>query len=310
MINEHAREFAGKPVREWEPGDAIADPTGSVYRIALSDEQSDKGTTWREKFTDFLSQPAASEVTGIVVGVWGDTSEGELQADAVVEALVAARAELPNLKALFIGDILSEEFEISWIQQTDVSPIFAAYPKLEHFCVRGGQELRLGSINHDRLKALIIESGGLDVSVVRDITSSNLPELEHLEVWLGDDNYGANAEIVDLAPILSGRLFPKLKVLGLRDSQLTDAIAVAVSQAPILERLRVLDLSLGTLSDDGAAALLTSPGIARLEFLDIHYHYCSEEMVTKLEGLGIKLDASDPQDPDEYDGDRYVAVSE
>jgi hypothetical protein len=310
MINEHVQEFAGKPVREWEPGEVIADPAGSVYRIALSYDEAESGTTWREKFEGFLSQPAASEVTGIVVGLWGDTSKGELNAEAVVEALVAAREKLPNLKALFIGDIISEEFEISWITQTDVSPVFAAYPKLEHFCVRGGEGLRLGSLNLDRLKSLIIESGGLDVSVVRDITSSNLPQLEHLEVWLGDDNYGANTEIVDLAPTLSGRLFPKLKVLGLRDSQLSDAIAVAVSQAPILERLRVLDLSLGTLSDDGAAALLTSAGIAGLEFLDIHHHYCSDEMVNKLEGLGVKLDASDPQDPDEYDGERYVAVSE
>ena len=310
MISEHAEEFAGKPVREWEPGQAIADPAGSAYRITLTYEEAENGTTWQEKFDDFLSQPAASEVTAFIVGLWGDTSDGELKADTVVEALVAARAKLRNLKALFIADVISEEFEISWIMQTDVSSVFTAYPQLEHFRVRGGQNLRLGAINHDRLKSLVIESGGLDVSVVRDITSSNLPELEHLEIWLGDDNYGANAEIVDLAPIFSGRLFPKLEVLALRDSELADAIAVAVSNAPILERLRVLDLSLGTLSDDGAAAFLSSPGIAKLGFLDIHFHYCSDEMVQKLNGLGINVDASDQQEPDDDEGHRYVAVGE
>lgn len=307
MINEHAQEFAGKAVRQWEPDEVIADPAGTAYRIALAYEEP---ATWGEKFGSFLSQPAASEVTGIVVGMWGDTSEGTLESDEVVESLVAARERLPNLKALFIGDIISEEFEISWIKQTDVSQIFTAYPELEHFRIRGGEGLRLGAPNHARLKSLIVESGGLDVSVVREVTSSNLPELEHLELWLGDDNYGANTEIVDLAPIFSGRLFPKLKFLGLRDSQLSDAIAVAVSNAPVLERLRVLDLSLGTLSDAGAAALLTSPGIAGLESLVIHHHYCSDEMVTKLKGLGVKLDAGDRQDPDDSDGERYVAVSE
>jgi len=167
-------------------------------------------------------------------------------------------------------------------------------------------------LNHARLRSLIVESGGLDVSVVRDITSSSLPELEHLELWLGDENYGANAEIVDLAPILSGKLFPKLRYLGLRDSLLTDGIAVTAAHSPLLERLRVLDLSLGTLSDDGAAALLASPGIKNLELLDLHHHYCSDEMVSKLKALGIAVDTSDKQEPDDYDGEstRYVAVGE
>jgi hypothetical protein len=310
MINDHAQDLAGKPVKQWEPQQAIQDPTGTVYRIALSYEESEAGETWEKKFAAFLIEPAASEVTGIVVGLWSDTSKGVLSSSPVIESLVAAREKLPNLRALFIGDIISEEFEISWIEQTDVSPIFAACPELEHFRIRGGNGLRLGQLNHDRLKSLIIETGGLDVSVVRDITSSNLPELEHLELWLGDDAYGANTEIVDLAPIFSGRLFPKLKILGLRDSQLSDAIAVAVSQAPLLGRLRVLDLSLGTLSDAGAAALLSTPSITWLDLLDIHHHYCSDEMVLKLEGLGVNLDASDPQSPDDRDGERYVAVSE
>lgn len=311
-INEHAREFAGKPVKQWEPPEAIEDPKGTVYRIDLSYEAAEAGETWEKKFATFLSKPAASEVTGLVVGMWGDTSEGVLASGPVVEALVVARPKLPALRALFIGDILSEEFEISWLEQTDMSPIFGAYPDLEHFRVRGGNGLRLGAQNHDRLKSLIIETGGLDVSVVRDITSSTLPELEHLELWLGDDNYGATTELVDLAPIFSGRLFPKLTYLGLRDSELSDAIAVAASHAPLIDRLHVLDLSLGTLSDDGAAALLASRSIAALKFLDIHHHYCSDEMVLKLKGLGVKLDASDPQSADDYDGEshRYVAVSE
>ncbi|HZB45747.1 MAG TPA: hypothetical protein VE360_10905, partial [Pyrinomonadaceae bacterium] len=148
--------------------------------------------------------------------------------------------------------------------------------------------------------------------VVRDVTSSELPSLEHLELWLGDQGYGATAEIVDLAPLFTGKLFPNLSYLGLRDSELSDAIAVAVAHSPVIERLRVLDLSLGTLSDNGAAAFLASPAAARLELLDIHHHYCSTGMIEKLEAAGVKVEAGDRQEPDE-DGDdvyRYVAVSE
>lgn len=311
-IYEHAIEFAGKPVEEWQPDQVIKNPGRTVYRLALSYDEAEGGETWEKRFAAFLSSPRASEVSGLIIGMWGDTSEGVLASHKVVETLAAAAEKLSNLKALFIGDIIGEEFEISWIGQSDMSPIFAAYSELEHFRVRGGNDLRFGPLNHNSLKSLVVETGGLDVSVVRDITSSTLPELEHLELWLGDDGYGANTEMVDLAPIFSGRIFPKLKYLGLRDSELSDAIAVAVAHAPVLERLRVLDLSMGTLSDDGAAALVASPGIAGLEFLDIHHHYCSDEMVSKLQGLGIKVDASDTQEPDDYDGEshRYVAVSE
>lgn len=310
-IYEHEEELFGKPVKGWQPGMALDDPSGTAYRIALEYEEAEAGVTWEGRFNEFLSMPGSSSVTGIVVGVWGDPSPlGD--SSAVVKTLTEASAKLPALRSLFIGDIVAEEFEISWIEQSDMAPIFVAYPELEHFRVRGGEKLRFGPLKHNGLRSLVVESGGLDASVVRDITSSLLPELEHLELWLGTDDYGGNAEVVDLAPILSGKLFPKLRYLGLRDSVLSDAIAAAAAHSPLLERLRVLDLSLGTLSDDGAAALLASPGIKKLELLDLHHHYCSDEMMSKLQRLGIKVDTSDQREPDEYDGEstRYVAVSE
>jgi hypothetical protein len=312
-INEHATEFAGKPVIEWEPGTLHADPAFYAYRISFTYKESDRGQSWEEKFNAFLAVPGSRGVEALVVGLWGDPSEGSLGSGATVAALATAADRLPSLRALFLGDIISEEFEISWIEQTDVSPLFAAYPNLEHFRVRGGNGLRFGTLRHERLKSLVVESGGLDASVVRDITSSHLPSLEHLELWLGDEGYGATAEIVDLAPLFTGRLFPRLTYLGLRDSELSDAIAVAVAHSPVFERLRVLDLSLGTLSDNGAAAFLSNPNAARLELLDIHHHYCSDEMIDKLREAGVRVDSGDAQQPDKEDGDesyRYVAVSE
>jgi hypothetical protein len=309
---EHATEFAGRPVMEWEPGMPLVDPANNAYRIGLSYDESEGGANWEEKFNALLNEPGAGAVTALVVGVWGDLTAPLGSSRETVEAIAAAADKLPGLRALFLGDIVSEEHEISWIEQSDVSPLFAAYPQLEHFRVRGGNGLRLGTLRHEHLKSLVVESGGLDASVVRDVTSSELPSLEHLELWLGDENYGANAEIVDLAPLFTGKLFPNLSYLGLRDSELSDAIAVAVAHSPVLERLRVLDLSLGTLSDNGAAAFLASPAAARLELLDIHHHFCSDGMIGKLKAAGIEVDAGDQQEPDE-DGDdsyRYVAVSE
>jgi hypothetical protein len=311
-IYEHATEFAGKPVEDWEPGTQLVDPANTAYRITLSYDETESGARWEEKFNALLAEPRSHEITALVVGVWGDLTGPLTSSLNAVKALAAAASKLASLRALFLGDIISEEHEISWIQQTNVSSLFVAYPHLEDFRVRGGNELRLGTIRHDHLKSLVVESGGLDVSVVRDITSSQLPSLEHLELWLGDSEYGATAEIVDLEPFFTGKLFPKLSYLGLRDSQLSDPIAAAVAHSPVLERLRVLDLSLGTLTDDGAAAFLMSSAAARLELLDIHHNYCSEEMIDRLKAAGIKVEGSDQQEPDEDDGEiyRYVAVSE
>ncbi len=306
-INEHATDFAGLPVADWEPEASLADPEGTAYRITLSYDEEEKGAQWTDKLARFLEDPAVGRVKALVVGTWGEVATGDSSA-RVVEALVAARDQLPHLRAIFLGDITVEESEISWIQQSDVSPVFGAFPDLEHFRVRGGNGLALGAPRHDHLKSLIVESGGLDRSIVQQVCAAQLPALEHLELWLGDENYGATTRVEDLAPILSGTLFPNLRYLGLRDSEITDEIAAALAQSPILERIRVLDLSLGTLGDEGAAALLANPALRRLEKLDLHHHYCSDEVMAQLQALGIDVDLSDEQDED--DGERYVAVSE
>jgi hypothetical protein len=339
-IYEHMTEFAGQPVVDWAP-EAEADITGGVaYRLSVSWEEAQEGQQWTDKLAGFLSSlglrrpaaqqpppgtdpswtgklarflddPEARHVTGLVVGSWGwqitdsDTS-------VLVEPLVAARDRLPALRTLFLCDVTSEECEISWIHQSDISALFAAYPELEHFGVRGSENLSLGSLRHLRLKSLVIQSGGLPANVVREVAAAELPELEHLELWLGEEHYGGDSTVADLAPILTGSRFPKLRYLGLRDAEHADEIAAAAATALLTERIRVLDLSLGTLGDQGAMALLASPAVARLEKLDIHHHYCSEAMVEKLKALGIEVDAGDRKEPDKYRGERhrYVAVGE
>jgi hypothetical protein len=313
MINEYITNFAGKPVKDWEAESGIQDPEGVCYALRLSYEEAEGGQQWTDKFAAFLDDPSSSLVSELVIGDWGALNAAMDKTSAfVVEALVAARDRLPNLRAIFFGDIIGEESEISWIQQSDVSPLFAAYPQLERFCVRGSDGLSLGTLKHDRLKSLIIQSGGLGANIVREVVAADLPELEHLELWLGTDEYGGNTSVADLAPILEGAQFPKLKYLGLRDSDIADEIARTVAAAPVIERIRVLDLSLGVLTDEGASALLASPAVARLEKLDVHYHFCSEEMTAKLQSLGVEVDASERQEPEIYDDKvwRYVAVGE
>src|SRR5687767_6942519 len=121
-IEEHLTEFAGKRVTLWEPGEALPDPAEAFCRIAVSWDEADGGGTWLAKFERFLADPASREVQGLVVGAWEESASGEF-AQAIIAAIVAARARLPLLGALFIGDFTREESEISWIEQGDVSPL-------------------------------------------------------------------------------------------------------------------------------------------------------------------------------------------
>jgi hypothetical protein len=312
-ISDLLKEFAGTRVKTWEPETPIK--KDRFYRISVDWDAAspEKGVDpWVYRFRQLLADPKSQTLTGLVVGAWSDMQDGEMNVEHVIEALVEAAPQLPNLRALMLGDITYEECEISWINQTNVTLLLNAYPQLEHFGVRGGEDLGLPDLAHEHLKTLIIEAGGLPKEVVRQVAAAKLPNLEHLELWLGVDNYGGDTTVADLQPFFQGDLFPKLRYLGIRDSELADEIAVAVAQAPVLAQLEVLDLSLGTLGDVGAAALLDSPAVRGLKKLDLHHHFCSDEMMAKLKALPLEVDVDDREAPDEWDGEehRYVSVSE
>ena len=300
--------LAGFKVKKYAPKAKLADLNSTAYKFQLDYDDDAKYVDLLAQYTD---SPGAAETQAIVLGAWEDCSGGT-NSEAIVEFLVSSSAKLPKLRAIYFGDIEQEECEISWINQSDMSPLFLAYPKLQHFIVRGGTELTLGSIKHKALKSLVVETGGLPAGVIRDIGTSDLPELEYLELWLGSANYGGDATVSDLKGILSGERFPKLKYLGLRDSEIADEVAQAVAASPLYKRVEVLDLSMGALGDAGAEALLKSPATKKLKKLDLHWHYLSKGMISQLRALGMRLDVTEQQEADDPDDptSRYIQVSE
>jgi hypothetical protein len=314
-ISEHPAEFGGKPIREFEYDeesvaeygpDSVFDFGKYTPRLALEWDEAEDGAAISSLIEKLCELPGAAALDALVIGFWGGMDD---DSSDTVAALVAYRDKLPNLKALFLGDITFEENEISWINQSDLSALWPSYPKLEHIQVRGGNNLTLGRIASPVLKTLIVESGGLPRGVVRDALDAETPNLEHLELWLGSENYGATSTVADFQNLFSGNLFPKLKTLALRDCEYADDLAAALAQAPLLARIETLDLSLGNLSDKGAEALLASPHVAKLKKLDLHHHYIGDPAMERLKALGPEVELSDREKADE-DGDRYIAVSE
>ncbi|MFJ3799131.1 STM4015 family protein [Streptomyces sp. NPDC090088] len=296
------------------PTDGLPDAEAVAWRI--TGDVYDADEDWADAFARFLAAVDTTRVRALIVGAWEEAYDTD--PSTVIEALLAARDRLPALRALFLGDMVMEECEISWINQTDVAPLLEAFPELLEFGVRGGSGLGFPALRHTGLRRLTMEAGGLPAAVVRGVGASDLPALEHLDLWLGTPNYGGDSEAADLEGILSGARLPALRHLALRNSEMQDAVAAAVADSPVLDRLEVLDLSMGVLTDDGAAALLDGRPLTHLKKLDLHHNYLTERLQDRVRATlipaGVEVDL-DRDDADEYKGDdgtvwRYIAVGE
>jgi hypothetical protein len=272
-ISEHAEVFGGQPVHDYTPGEP--GPVGCVYRLAL--EYDDSRGDFAELLDEFLTEHGGPDLTTLVIGAW-DYEDMLESAASVVEPLVGAKDRMPDLKALFFGDITYEQCEMSWIQHGDISPLLPAFPRLEEFRIRGTTSLSFGAIRHPNIRSFAIESGGLHEGLLQEVWAAELPRLERLELWLGDEYYGGINTIEPLAPLLSGKLFPNLKSLGLCNSRIQDEVAKVVAASPILDRLEELDLSLGNLKDEGAKALIASSAVKKLKRLNLQHHFISDEV--------------------------------
>jgi hypothetical protein len=309
-INDHVTSFANRNVETFDPEVGISDPVGTAYVLRVEWDEINVDIT--ENLELLLQDPQANQLEALVIGPWTQQMY-ECSSSIVVNALVAAKDQLTSLKAVFLGDITYDESEISWINQTDMSPLLAAYPNLEVLQVRGGEGLAFNSLHHEQLKTLIVQTGGLSRNTIAQIFAGNLPALEHLELWLGSNYYGGDSSVEDLQPLVSGNLFPKLTYLGLCDSEYSDTIAKAIAQSPIIDRIKVLDLSLGTLGDEGAEALLNCPAVNHLDTLNVAENFLSDEMVERLKQLDVEViadDQKDEEDEEAYEYRRYCSVAE
>jgi hypothetical protein len=308
---DHPEAFGGLPVQTFDP-EAGGRPDGTVaWRLEVEyDDGPDEFGQLLDAFLGALDASgvtAASGITALLVGQWGGAAyEEKLPVTLLAEKL----APLPNLRALFLGDMIPEECEISWIQHDDVTPLLEALPALEILTVRGGEGLQLRPVRHENLRELTFESGGLPADVIRAVGASDLPKVWHLELWLGTENYGGNATVADLSDILAGSRLPALTSLGLQNSEIVDDVAGAVAGAPVVARLTSLDLSMGVLTDRGARALLAGQPLTHLDELVLAHHYLSVEMMERLraELPGVEVDLDEQLHDDE--DDRWIAVSE
>ncbi|MET9875100.1 STM4015 family protein [Actinacidiphila glaucinigra] len=319
-VAHHLQTFHGLRVHTLpEAGTAgLPEPDAVAWRLDCF-EAGD--IPFPEVWGHFTAAVDTTRVRALVLGPWWDDEYCELR--PVLDLVLADAERFPALRALFLADVTGEECEVSWLQLTDVTPVLERFPLLEEFGVRGGDSQGLGEeplslrpVRHEALRVLRFESGGLPGAVVRAVAACELPALERLELWLGVQQYGGDATVADLAPILAGGRFPALRHLGLQDSELQDEIAAAVASAPVVAQLETLSLSMGTLTDTGAEALLGGQPLTHLKRLDLHHHFMSGAVTERLRAAvgsaGTEVDLSEHCEPHRWRDEewRYVAVSE
>jgi hypothetical protein len=112
---------------------------------------------------------------------------------------------------------------MSWSHVGNLSAAWKHVPALATFKARGVVEA-LGDIDAPNLTHFVRETGSLTKGELESITRARWPKLTHLEVWFGDENYGADCTVEDVRPLLASTPPPGLISLGLKNFEFADGL--------------------------------------------------------------------------------------
>jgi hypothetical protein len=118
MYTELASEFFGLSVVDYDDAGSWQGPV-KAYRLR---EEYDGELPIDEQLQSLLEQPGVDQVRALIIGAWTGVCEGGNSAE-IIQELAKAAGRLPSLRALYFGEMTYEECEISWINQSDVSPL-------------------------------------------------------------------------------------------------------------------------------------------------------------------------------------------
>lgn len=278
---------------------------GKAKRYEYDYEQYENGKGPGTMVEDILADPEFEQVTDVTIGSWGSAWEDSCQ--DILDGIGDNKDKFSHVERLFVGDMDYEECEVSWIMQGNYGRLWKVLPGLKELVVKGSTDLSLGQVEHENLEALTIICGGLPASVLEEIQNAKLPNLKKLVLYLGVENYGFDGNEDTVRDLLEKSDFPKLEYLGIEDSEIQDELVKVVLESQYMSRIRTLDLANGTLTDKGGALLLEKlPSFPNVRVLDIHYHYLSDDMVKKLKELPMEVDASEPNEPETYNGEIWM----
>jgi uncharacterized protein (TIGR02996 family) len=266
-----------------------------------------------------FSSPLCAALEELRIGMlrW----EGCDDPDVIVEAGKHAWAK--DLVRLRVGDVDKDiDMAHHGIGQVGKA-ITKAFPNLTSLWLRSGESyegpetLGFAGLDLPRLTELTIETCAMSRKRMKSLIAAKLPALEKLVLWFGErERELATATVADIAPLWSGPQFPRVRHLGLCNTELVTDIVRILPTSKLAPQLESLDLSRGTLGDDDAAELAESAAsYKKLTTLNVSRSWLSTASIRALKSAfkGKKIIADDqqePLDPEEYGRERYVSVSE
>ena len=307
-LAEHAKCYDGsnKDAFTWRNGFIHAVRLAhDHYALDYADGGKHKG--WDGSLAQILDlllrHPSGRFLAEVTINYNNDPNEDTLDD---LTAILAKRAPA-TLRKLVLGDDVDQ---IDWYKIGDLSKLWKGVPRLAHFQLYGGQELKLGTVDLPEARYFAVRTGGLARANVKSAVRASLPKVEHLEIWFGDDNYGAEGTAEDVQPLLDRTDLPHLTYLALANAMFTDELCERLPAAKIIRGLKVLDLSKGILTDEGAGVLARhKDAFAHLDVLDVSETYLTDAGVAALQGLAKRIVADDLRDDEDPDY-RYPAVGE
>ena len=91
-----------------------------------------------EFINNILADEDLVKIRSLVISRWGECYEESCQ--PIIDMFAEHAERFAHLESLFIGDMESEECEISWIKQGDYSRLYAALPNLKKLTIKGTQD--------------------------------------------------------------------------------------------------------------------------------------------------------------------------
>ncbi len=289
---------------EFERGARLTWEYGYVARARVGKTSYDSSDPSPDTILAALARsPAAAFMRELVLGL---VACDEFDFETYIKAIAAGKLE--RLESLFIGDFnYPDEVEISWTTIGDLGALLPALPALRTLRVRGGSA-HMSHFEHPNLQRLEIESGGLPGEGLRGFASAKLPELTHVSLWLGRSDYDGSTDIDDLKALWSTKDLPKLRHLGLQNSEMQDAIAVALAKSEILAQIDSVDLSMGTMRAEGAQAIIdNAAAFKHLKSLKLDENFIPPKQSMALrKALGDLVHVGQQNVPEDWgDGEQY-----
>jgi len=227
-----------------------------------------------------------------------------------------------DLKRLWIGDV-DDDIDMDHHTIGDVGKLVTkVFPNLVSLHLHSGSQSWRGTketfgiagFELPKLEQLVIETCAMTGKRAKAIAAAKLPNLERLELWFGARDREGTARIADVAPVFDGKQFPKVRHLGLRNTDLVTDIVRLLPAAKLARRLESLDLSMSVMSDEDAAELAAEAAkFPALESLDVSDNYVTTAgtRVLKAAFKGVKVTNRETKAIYEDDEDgRYVSVHE